>query len=81
MSFEAKVPDNFKIVELHEEIDGELMGTMSALKVGKKLAVPDMHFFDWKKNADGTLEGTQDDKLMEKIWGYYPMIDHKIEIL
>lgn len=80
ITYEAKVPNDFKIVELRENIDGKLIPTIPALKVGKKLAVPDIFFFNYKE-IDGGLEGTQDDELMEKMYSYTPSIDHKFEIL
>jgi ssDNA-specific exonuclease RecJ len=51
------------------------------LKVGKKLAVPDMIFFNYKENTDGTLEGFQDDELFDKMYSFIPSIDSKIEII
>lgn len=80
-TFTIDVPDSFKIIQLHEEVDGELIPTMPALKVGKKLAVPDMTFFHWEKNIDGTLEGRQDDELTDNLWNRFPSINHKIEII
>lgn len=80
-TYEAEVPDNFKIMHLREEIDGKLIANTPALKVGKKFAVPEMIFFEWKENADGTLEGVEDKDLTEKLWSYYPTIDYKIEIV
>lgn len=80
-TFTAEVPDNFKVMQLHEEVDGKLIPTMTAFKVGKKLAVPDMFFMQCEL-TNGLLEGmNQDDELMEKMYSYTPSIDHKIEIL
>lgn len=79
-TFTADVPDNFNVTHLHEEVDGKLIPTMTALKVGKKLAVPDIFFFNYKE-VDGGLEGKQDDELIEKMYSYRPLIDHKIEII
>jgi ssDNA-specific exonuclease RecJ len=81
VTYEAKVPNNFKIVELRENVDGKLIPTIPALKVGKKLAVPDMIFFNYKENTDGTLEGFQDDELFDKMYSFIPSIDSKIEII
>lgn len=81
ITYEAEVPDNFKVMQLHEEVDGKPTPSMTALKVGKKLAIPDI-FFMQGELTNGLLEGmTQDDNLMEKMYSYAPSIDHKIEIL
>lgn len=80
MTYEAKVPNNFKVVELREAIDGKLIPTIPAFKVGKKLAVPEIFFFSYKE-INGGLEGVQDDDLTEKIYSHTASVDHKIEIL
>jgi hypothetical protein len=80
-TFTAKVPNDFKIVQMHEEVDGELIPTMTALKVGKKLAIPDMFFLRCEAVNGSLEEMIEDDDLKDKIWSYFPTVDHEIEIL
>lgn len=80
-TFIALVPDNFKITRLREEVDGKLKPTLKALKVGKKFAIPDTIFFNWKETENGTLEGEQDNELTEKMWNYLPTTNYDIKFI